>query len=248
MAKITHSILNHDISCIECTGEECSLALEHTDGGCTEISYPRGTSVYLDGDKAKLVIKQKRTFLSRLTGVPAEVKLLVPGHIVPSLCILGGCVDCTLTGGIFADVNFSASRGSISAAKACMESCTVNAEECDISLSGCTLRGCLAISVGTGDAKIEYTFATHISCRTGGGNIGAVELNCKDSIFETDDGNVTATVLGDESIFDVIVSAPGGTCNKDSLNIEGNLASFKAYAGKGNIFVDFIPPEKENSD
>ena len=56
---------------------------------------------------------------------------------------------------------------------------------------------------------------------------------------------MTATVLGDESTFDVIVNAKEGTCNKESLNIENNECSFKAYVQKGNIFVDFVD-DKEN--
>ena len=56
---------------------------------------------------------------------------------------------------------------------------------------------------------------------------------------------MNATILGDESKYDVIVNAREGICNRESVNIENEEGSFKAYAAKGNIVVDFIAA-KEN--
>ncbi len=241
---MTSSRLKSDVGAIECTAEECSLRIEHTDDAYARVEYNRGVNVYVEKGAAKLVIKQKKGLLSRIFGGESQITVYVPGHIVPSLCIKGGKVDCAVDGGIYANVEFSAGHGGIKADGAAMESCTVNAQGCNISFAGCMVKGTVVTNVEEGDLSFENTFATHIAGRTKRGNIGAVKLNCKDTIFEAGEGNITANVLGDESTFDVIVNAKEGTCNRESLNIENNDASFKAYVVKGNIFVDFVSDEE----
>ena len=144
--------------------------------------------------------------------------------------------------GIYGEVTFSA-EGEIYADNAAIESCAINSARCDCRLTDCTVKGSLIVSAGEGGLTLENTFATHISARIKRGNVGAARLNCRDTIFETDEGNVTAEIAGDEGDFDVIVDAKEGTCNRESANIEGNTASFKAYSAKGNIFVDFVSGE-----
>ena len=121
-----------------------------------------------------------------------------------------------------------------------VENCTVNSADCGIQLSHCTIKGSLLANTKSGDVALEYVFATHIACRAKAGNIGAVQLNCRDTIFETGEGNINATLLGDEDAFDMVLNVKEGTCNRESVNVERNTAAFKAYAAKGNIAADFI--------
>lgn len=234
------SRLKGDISAIECNAEDCDIIIDHTDEPYAQAEYSGKVKFYVEKDSSRLKIEQKRRFISKIFGGKSCIKLYIPGHIVPHLSFSGGSADCEIRGGIYGDINFSAARGSIILGNAAAESLTVNSENCNVNLSACTIRGNIATTAESGDASLEHTFATHICCRTKKGNIGAVELNCRDTIFEVGEGNVTATVLGDETTFDVIVNAKDGTCNKESLNIENNDASFKAYVLKGNIFIDFI--------
>lgn len=238
--------LKNDISAVECTVNDCKISFEHSEGEGAEVRYTRGVSVYTDKAEGKLIIRQKRGLLTRIIfGNESEVKIAVPGHIVPRVLIRGTRAECYIEGGIYGEVEFAAAGGSLKAEGAAMESCTINSADCNTHLADCTVKGNVVTNTEKGDVSLEHTFATHTACRTKSGNIGAVELNCKDTIFEVGEGNVTATVLGDESTFDVIVNAKEGTCNKESLNIENNECSFKAYVQKGNIFVDFVD-DKEN--
>ena len=235
-----------DISAIECTADECEITIKSTENDYIQIEYPRSVKAYAEKGGMKLTITQKSGLISRLLGNKSLVTIFVPEHIVPALSFGGGEIDVEINGGIYGDINFSAEQGSIIVEEAAAESLTANSSICHITLANCTIRGNIVTTVEkSGDVSLEHTFATHIASRTKSGNIGAVELNCKDTIFEVGEGNVTATVLGDESTFDVIVNAKEGTCNKESLNIENNECSFKAYVQKGNIFVDFVD-DKEN--
>lgn len=242
---MTTSKLKSDIAAIECDADGCVLEIEHTDDSFAEVQYARGVNVYVKKGEAKLYIKQKKGLFAKIFGGESAVKVMVPGHIVPAIKIAGLRTDCTIDGGIYGDVEFLAESGSLKAENAAMESCTVNAANCTTHLNKCTVKGSFISNTEGGDITLEYIFATHITCRAKSGNIGAVQLNCKDSTFEAAEGNISATILGDESRFDVLVNSKEGTCNRESVNIEDNDSTFKAYAVKGNILVDFTDG-KEN--
>lgn len=236
---MTKSKLKTDITAIECEAECCTLEIAQADDNFAEVQHARDINVYFKKSESKLYIKQEAGLLARLFGGESTVKVLIPAHIVPAIKISGGKTDCIISGGIFGEIEFSASGGSLKAENTAMECCTINADECTVHFAQCTVRGSLISSTNSGDVTLEYTFAKHIACRIKSGNVGTVQLNCRDTTFEVAEGNVTATVLGDESTFDVLVNSKEGTCNKESINIEDNSSTFKAYVVKGNIFVDF---------
>ena len=182
--------------------------------------------------------------------VQNEFSLLHPqkGRAVFAACEklrLGFIGYGTLCGGIYGDVEINPDSGSLSAESAAMNDCNVRAHIFDAKFADCTIKSGLICEVDEGDITIENTFATVVACKTKKGNIGAAGLSCKNTAFDTAEGNITATICGDESTFDVWVNAREGTCNRQSANIEGNSASFKAHSAKGNIFADFVPSKEE---
>lgn len=244
MGRIINDI-KCDICAIECTADDCELICEAAEGRYARAEFTRSISVWLDKASGKLVIKQRRGLLAKLFGSEASVKIYVPGHMVPSLTAGGHRVDCTLCGGIYGDVEITPDSGSLSAESAAMNDCNVRAHIFDAKFADCTIKSGLICEVDEGDIAIENTFATVVACKTKKGNIGAAGLSCKNTAFDTAEGNITATICGDESTFDVWVNAREGTCNRQSANIEGNSASFKAHSAKGNIFADFVPCKED---
>ena len=224
---MTTSKLKSDVAAIACNADGCMIQLEQSEDNCTTVEYDRGVSVYFKKSEGTLIIKHSMGLLARLLGGESRVKVRVPGHVVPDVSIYG-------------EVMFLAASGSLCAENAAMENCTVNSADCGIRLSHCTIKGSLLANTKSGDVALEYVFATHIACRAKAGNIGAVQLNCRDTIFETGEGNINATLLGEEDAFDMVLNAKEGTCNRESVNVERNTAAFKAYAAKGNIAADFI--------
>lgn len=244
MSGIITSTLKSDFTAIDCGADRCTVEVEHTEESTAQISYSRGVSVYFKKSEGKLVIRRKKGLFLRIFKGEGSVKICVPGHIVPALYMSGEGVNCTVSDCIFKAVEFTAA-GSFSAQDTAMESCIINTPYCNAYIKGCTIKGNFIANAESGGINLEYTFASHVACRIKRGNTGALELNCKDSIFETGEGNINATILGDESKYDVIVNAREGICNRESVNIENEEGSFKAYAAKGNIVVDFIAA-KEN--
>ena len=236
---MTTSKLKTDISVIECEAECCTLEIGQTDDNFAEVEYAQGINICFNESESKLCIKQQSGLLAKIFGGESTVKVLIPEHMVPAIKISGGKTDCIISGGIFGEIGFSAAGGSIKAENTSIESCTINAAECNVHFAHCTVKGSLICNTDSGNVTLEYTFAKHIACHIKSGNVGTVLLNCRDTTFEVTEGNVTATVLGDESTFDVLVNSKEGTCNKESINIEDNQSTFKAYVIKGNIFVDF---------
>ena len=242
---MTSSKIKGDISHIECRADGMKLYIKHTDEPYASVQCPRGVKIYFEQREAKLVVRHKKRLLAKLFGSTDAAAISIPGHMVPSVDISGSDVHCAFAGVILGDVNFSADSGSLSADITAMNGLTVNSAACDIDMADCTVKGNALISCGRGDMSFENTFLTRLYGRTQSGNIGAVKLNCADTILESAEGNIAATICGDERHFDVILTAKEGTCNRGSVNIEDNTASFKAYAAKGNIFVDFVT-DKEN--
>ena len=239
------SQLKNDITSIDCTADNCRIEISATSDEHITVDYSRGIKVWYDGQSSQLNIRQHNNIFSKIFRTPKTVRILIPGHIVPTLCVSGDNVQTSVDGGIYGDIECSAKRGNLCLENAAMESLSVNGSNFDLAATDCTVKGSFIASLDRGDVSFEHTFATHISCRTRCGNVGAISLNCKDTLLEVGEGSVTATVVGDESTFNVIVNAKEGTCNKESLNIEGNDGAFKAYVAKGNIFVDFTDKETE---
>ena len=239
------SQLINDITSISCSADNCRMEILASADEHVTADYSRGIKVSLENQGTQLVVRQSKSIFSKIFRTPKVVRIFVPGHIVPALCVSGENVQTVIDGGIYGAVECNAKRGSLHAENAAMESCSINAENFTLDAIKCTVKGSIIASLNSGDISFEHTFATHISCRTKCGNAGAIALNCKDTLIEVGEGSVTATIVGDESTFDVIVNAKEGTCNKESINIEGKGGAFKAYVAKGNIFVDFINSERE---
>lgn len=240
MGHTTKSSIKSDISAIECTADSCSAEVALSDERFAAIEFSRGISAYIKKGEGKLIIKQKKGLLSRILRGESKVKILVPGHIVPHLSFKGGKIDLSISDGIYGNVEYGAEAGSVSADNAAAESFSIKSAACTASITSCTVRENIFADIAEGSLTLDYTFATHIAARIQRGNIGAVELNCRDTIWETAEGNITATILGDEEEFNTALTAREGTCNKPCRNESGAAASLKAFAAKGNIFIDFI--------
>ncbi len=226
-----------DIAAVEAACENCLVSIAGTDGPM-QVRASGGVNIFTRDGGTRLIIKQKSTFLSRLTGRAGRIEIFIPGHIVPDVSIKGGRTDCTIQRCMLgaAEFNFS---GSVSACDCCMESCAAILAQGDVKFDGCTIKGSLALSCGCGDAAVERSLATHAACRVKKGNIGLAAFNCRDTILETAEGNITAEIVGRESDFDLDLTAREGTCNKQTTNAEGNTGCLKAYSQRGSIYIEF---------
>ena len=85
----------------------------------------------------------------------------------------------------------------------------------------------------------ENTFFKRAEVRVKRGNIGIVNVSCKDCAFDTQKGNITASLAENEDEFNTSVVAREGTSNRESTAKCGADGNFHAYTESGNIVLDF---------
>lgn len=243
MVKQYDYSVKSDFKNIYCNVENCKLIIKPNRATSVHAIFSPDVKLDYASNNADFIISQKSKLKEKLLGKTPQVTVTVPEHLVLNIIISGKRAIVAVEGGIYGEIEFSSDCGSLSMNGIAAESVTVTGKSKDIVISDSTIKGSLLADIESGNFTSEHIFATHINCRIKSGNAGAVNLNCRDSIFEIAAGNVNATVLGDEATFDVIVNAKAGTCNKESKNIEGKLGVFKAYTDCGNIHVEFTKPE-----
>lgn len=244
MNKICEFSVDTDVKNIYCNLENCKIIVTPTEDNRLGVKYAKSAKINVACNSTDLVINQKSKLSEKLFSKTPRIEISVPEHLIVALSVSGKRAQADFEGGIYDEIEFSAASGSLSLFGVAAKSVTVTSKACECKISESTVKDKIIAGIECGNFTTENCFAAHVNCHINSGNAGAVNLNCRDSIFEVAAGNVNATVLGDEKTFKVIVNAKCGTCNKESVNIEGELGVFKAYADCGNIHVEFIEPEK----
>ncbi|MGN0814565.1 MAG: hypothetical protein ACI4MH_04965 [Candidatus Coproplasma sp.] len=243
MVKQYDYSVKSDFKSVYCNVENCKVVIRPNRATSVHAIFAYGVKLDYAYNSEDFVISQKSRLREKLFGKTPQITVTVPEHLVLNIHISGKRAEVLIDGGIYSEVDFSFDCGSVKLAGIAAERITSRGNAIAFNACDCTVKDKLLANIEAGDFTIENSFASHINCHLNCGNAGAVNLNCRDSIFELAAGNVNATVLGDEDTFDVIVNAKAGTCNKESKNIEGELGVFKAYTDCGNIHVEFIKPE-----
>lgn len=234
IASVSFDVLNADV--IVRAANDSTLGLE------TE----RAVNLWIANSDGQLIIKQgKRLF----TGVRKKQKIIlfVPEHLIPSLSIYAKEANFAVEGGRFADLDFYAERGALELNDTVFDGVNIKGGDITMKANSITVKNSLICAIRSGETVLENCFAIHTECRNKHGNVGVVNLNCKDSLFEAEHGNVTATVLGDKKDFNLTFNVKEGTCNLQSELDKDCPNALKAFAYDGNVFVDFIQPVKEES-
>jgi hypothetical protein len=204
-----------------------------------ELQLSKNALIHIANTKGDLYIKQTRRLFANLRKKPT-LTLCVPEHLLPSVQINGNQTALTLDGGIYENLEYYSSKGDVKVCDAAFESVAIKGGDINFAANNLTIKGSLICSVQSGEAVLENSFATHTECRNKCGNVGVVNLNCKDCLFETENGNVTATIVGDKNDFNLTLTAKEGTCNQESDEGKNCTGAVKAFTYKGNIYIDFI--------
>ncbi|MDE7086569.1 MAG: DUF4097 domain-containing protein [Clostridia bacterium] len=230
-----------DVTQIECDLVNAAVSVEEAADGIFKIEYPNAKNVHIGSGENGLFLSQKK----KLFGGKQQFKIYVPAHIIPAVKLNGKCFDFSVCGGIFGELNLNADCGNMNLKDCVFESVDVNGGEMNACLGGSTVKGNLNLQLAKGDVLAENTFATRTVLRVKRGNLGLVNLTCKDCTFETEKGNVTATMKGCEEDFSTSLLSKEGTVNRESVKRDGAENVFTAYTQKGNVVLDFIDG-KEN--
>lgn len=226
-----------DVTGVECDLYCAKLDFAAADDGKLTVEYPRGKNFHIgNGDGTVFINQQKRALLSHRK---QNVKIRVPEHTVPALKIFGRHLTAEINGGIYGELTVTCDDGAVHASGCSFDGAEITGGNASVYLSDVTVKGNLVIQIKRGNVLAENTFATRCECRAADGNIGQVNLNCKDGSFDTQKGNITASLLGSADEFNTDLLTQEGTVNRDSVKPEGADGSFHAYTGTGNIVLDF---------
>lgn len=234
--------VENDINTIECEFACADVSVEEAADGIFKIEYPAAKNVHIGSGESGLFINQKK----RLFGGKQRIKIFVPSHVIPSIKINGKSFDFLISGGIYGELNLNADRSNVYLSSCVFENVGISGGEINATLDCATLKSGLLFSADKGEVLAENTFSTRAEFRLKRGNVGLVNLNCRECTFEAEQGNMTATMAGSEEDFNTSLITKEGTVNRESAKRDGAENTFQAYAGKGNIVLDFTSKREDN--
>ena len=235
-----------DVNSIECDLYCARLVLAAADDGKLTVEYPDCKNVSAGcGDGTLIINQRKRAFFAHKKQL---IKICVPEHTVPALQISGRHLAVEISDGIYGELAITADDGEISLSGGSFGEAEIAGGDLSVYLGDVTVKGNLVVQIDRGNVLAENTFATRCECRATRGNIGLVSLNCKDSSFDTQKGNITASLSGSADDFNTDLFTNEGTMNRENRKPDGAEGSFHAYTKKGNIVLDFEKDgQKENA-
>jgi hypothetical protein len=204
----------------------------------------RNALIHIANTRGELFIKQNKRLFSRFRKKPI-LELFVPEHLLPAIEVKGDDTHLSVTGGLYKSLDCYSDKGEINLNDAAFESVSLRGDDITFTAANLTVKGNIICEIKAGEAVLENCFATYTECRNKGGNVGVVNLNCKDALFEAEHGNVTASIIGDKQDYNLTLSAREGTCNLESDLGKPCTGALKAFTYMGNIFVEFITKSEE---
>jgi len=228
---------NAETAEICCDLYDANLTVRASDDKQLKVIYTDGKNINVACGEHGLIINQsKRRF--RVTA--QTITLCIPAHIVPNLKICTKHSPVAIEGGIYGDTSFNSEDGKLNLHGCAFASCEVIGGAIDAYLSEVTVKTNLFTQLSKGNVLAENSFIYRAECRVKTGNIGFVNLSCKECVLEVSKGNISASILGAAEEFSTAIRAKTGTANREGKESEGAQKSVKAYTDKGNITLDFV--------
>ncbi len=236
--KIFYYDVQDDVTDVECDLCDATVKVSVSEDGKFCVKLSKTENISIGNSESALYISQKRKRGRQ------QIEICVPQYVVPSIRLSGKRCGLEVNGGLYGEIKLAAESGKASVCDCAFESLEIIGGDLQATVSRATARTGLFIQLDKGDAIAENVFAPRAECRTKKGNLGFVNLNCKESMFETGKGNITATVTGDKDSFSTTLLAKVGTVSSSGEPREGAERTVQAYAEKGNIMLDFAQEEK----
>ncbi len=235
--------ITSDVTEVECELTDARLSVCASDDGTfrAEFSTARGVNVGY-GESSLVIHTRKRPFYDRTR---PEIKLYVPAYVVPSLTVRGKRADFSVDKGIYGDLTVNLQSGSVSVCACALKSAEIYGGDAAVKVSDATAKGNLIVQLEHGNILSENTFACRAELRVKCGNVGCVNLNCKEGVTEAGEGNVSASLAGKEEDYNLNVLAKAGTANLASKQSESATKTFQIYSGKGNVMLEFADKNEE---
>ncbi len=243
--KICIFNVDGDISAIECNATEADIIFKKATESTLSVILPATGGANAASDKGTLYISCDRQtrlplpFRHRLT-----ITVSVPEHIVPALSVTSRKGDVKLEGGIYGEIAININSGNASISDTDAEGAEINGDDLDVFISDSTFKRGLFVNARSTEFLAQNTFAGFAVVRSKQGNIGIVGLNTRDCVLETENGNITAKIVGRKEDFNLRITQKSASSPTTEEGERTAKNSFSAYTAKGSVVVDFIDDER----
>lgn len=218
--------LEIDLTCadVEITGAE---------NGALVVSKLKHSHIKTSVHDGVLRIKQTRKpFFHR-----AAVKISIPAHCVPDVNANIKQGKLAVTGGLYGDLTVRCGTGRVSLGSCSFINCDVSGSDLKLGCGDVSVKRCFIANVAEGEILVENSFCYNLDAVIKSGNFGATALKTRDSSVIVERGCVNLILDGAAENYSLNLLSKNGTCNRESA--AGGKIPVKAYAGCGNISIDF---------
>ena len=230
--------VENDVNSIELNLKNASVEICCAEDEKFYTEYPNAKNIYAANDENGIIIHQgKRGLFAKSM---QNIKIFVPAHTVPSVKIFGKNVQLNVNKGIYGELTLTAEDANANLSDCVFESTEISGGDIDVHVAGATVKSGLIFQSDKGDLLAENTFFKRAEVRVKRGNIGIVNVSCKDCAFDTQKGNITVSLADSENSFNTSLISHEGTVNRESATNDGADGNLRAYTKKGNIVLDFI--------
>ena len=243
--KFLKFIVDTDVTAIECDFNCANVTFSEAPDGNFVVEYPNAKNISVASGGNSIIISQAKRSLFKFR--KQDIKIYVPNHTVPSVRLSGKNYSACVSGGIYGDFYVTAESGAVNLDGCSFKSAEIVGGDIDAHLSDATVKGNLSVYLERGNILAENTFALYFECRVTRGNMGLVNLNCKDSAFDTLKGNISASLKGDAENYNIDLIVGEGTANRESSQSAAEN-SFHAYTKKGNVVLDFVGSDSAKAE
>lgn len=229
-----------DVNAIICDVVGAELHITPTQANELKITCKNEKGMHISCNEGILTVKQStrpHLFISKRT----VINLYIPDHTLPDITVNARSCSAYITNGIYGRFALSCDNGMAELHDCSFTDCELTGDNLSTYLKGVTVKNTLAVQCGAGDMIWENSFASCTQCRVKRGNIGLSGFNCINGIMQAENGNVAASLNGEERDYNLGLLIKEGISNRESVKREGAARSFKAYSAKGNIAIDFVP-------
>lgn len=236
--KIFIYSVENDVNSIELNLKNATVEICASADQKFYAEYPNAKNICAANDENGIIIHQGKSGI--FTKSMQNIKIFVPAHTVPSVKIYGKNVQLRINKGIYGEFNLVAEDATAALSDCVLESAEISGGDIDVHVAGATVKSNLIFQSDKGDVLAENTFFKRAEVRVKRGNIGIVNVNCKDCAFDTQKGNITVSLAGSADGFNTSLVTHEGTANRESATSDGADGNLRAYTKKGNIVLDFI--------
>lgn len=228
-----------DVSNISVDVCDALVMILRAEDGALSVTMPEAKNVHAACDGKTLYVSQTkcpfRPFAKR-----QQIVINVPGHIVPSVLFNGKRGDLKTDGGIYGDIAVTDESGTVAIYNTDAETLTVNGDRIKTDIADSTFRGRIYVNAGNVSFLTQHAYAGVVVVRSKKGNMGIVALNTRDCTLETEEGNITATLVGRKQDFDLNLVANGKPAEQSGDKEVRAKKRMCAFTKKGNITCDFV--------